>query len=505
MATDTVMAVTASMANNRSRVTGPFLILCLMSVGKVAAAEGAAAGEPWFKPTLTLNERYSDNIELTANNKTKSFLTEFRPGFVLNSRGARGNVFVDYGLQALLYSHDSDASTHNHQLAATMNSHWLDKRLTLETNARVAQQDINTTDALGSGNYNLTGNRSETRSFGFSPAWKSQFGNDATFNARWQLTYVDSDASDLSSTTSNSINLGLSSGSTFNRIPWNISYQARSSDASSNNGNRDSSVTGTLGYVVSRKTRVSLTAGKDFNNGTSSGFDQASGSFWNVGIDWAPTIRTHLRATAGRRFSGSSYGLDFSHRTRKSTWALNYVESITDAYQQINGADVYLCEGPFLLFVPSGTQPEPGACGNSLLIGTYNPDNSLENQSSLSKSWSGVTTYNTGKSVFSLNIRQSRRESLASTINETDDIYNLSGNWSLRLSPRLSSTLSLASTHAENSVSQSDDWSLAWVLSYRLARQATGALELRRVERDSDSSTGPYTENSLSARLNMSF
>ena len=67
--------------------------------------------------------------------------------------------------------------------------------------------------------------------------------------------------------------------------------------------------------------------------------------------------------------------------------------------------------------------------------------------------------------------------------------------------------MSLASIHTESSAIQNDDWSLAWVLSYRLARQATGAVELRRVERDSSSvsSTGPYTENSLSARLNMSF
>lgn len=79
----------------------------------------------------------------------------------------------------------------------------------------------------------------------------------------------------------------------------------------------------------------------------------------------------------------------------------------------------------------------------------------------------------------------------------------------MRLSPRLSSTLSLASIHTESSAIQNDDWNLAWVLSYRLACLATGAVELRRVERDSNSgagtSTGPYTENSLSARLNMSF
>lgn len=516
------MVVTASMANNKSKLTSSLLLvlplalpLILLATNPAAAADNlatnvstgraAAAGGPWFKPTLGLNERYSDNIALTTNDKISSFMTEVRPGFVVNSQGAHGNVFVDYGLQALLYSHDSSANTHYNQLAARTNSHWLDKRFTLDTDARISQQNTDSTAALGNGNYNLTGNRSETRSFGISPGWKSHLGNEATFDARWQLTYVDSDTALLSGTTSNSFNLGLSSGSAFKRVPWNIAYQARNSDASTRNGNRDSSVSGTVGYVVSRKTRVNLTAGKDFNNGKSDGYNRVSGGFWNLGVDWTPTIRTHLRATAGRRYGGSSYGLDFSHRTRKSTWSLNYNEAITDAYQQINGTDVYLCDGNFQVSVPSGTQPSPGTCGNPLLISIFNPDNLLGNRSTLSKSWSGVTSYNTGKSVFSLSYRESQREQLASTTPSSDDTYSLSGNWSLRLNSRLSSILSLTAAHTENGINQSDDWGLAWLLSYRLARQTTGTMELRRVERDSNSSTGPYTENSLSARLNMSF
>jgi uncharacterized protein (PEP-CTERM system associated) len=498
------MAAMASMASNRNNPSANRVALagCLFAL-LVSAQSGA--GNVKFNPTLTLNERYSDNIALTSNGQIDSFMTEVRPGFTLTSQGARGDISVDYGLQALMYSHDSDANSHNNQLAAKLNSNWLDERFFIEADARIAQQNANSTATLGTGNYNISNNRSETLSFGFAPSWRSRFGNDATLDARWRSTYVDSDSTSLPGTASNSINLGLTSGSAFKRVPWNLAYQIRSSDASSGNGNRNSSVSGGLGYVFSRKTRMNLTMGKDFNNGSTSGFNKVSGGFWNVGVDWAPTLRTHLGATVGNRYGGNSFGLDFSHRTRKSTWALKYTEAISDAYDQLNGEDVYLCDGPIQVSVPAGTLPDFGVCKNPQLIDPFLPGTSLARESTLTKNWTGSTSYKLGKSVFSLNLQKSQRKLLATAGNDPDDTYRLGGNWSLRLGPRLSSTLSLSSSHAETAASQSDDWSVAWLMSYQLTRQASSVLELRRVERDTDSTTGPFQENSVSARLNMSF
>ncbi len=498
------MAAMASMASNsNSRIAlAGFLLASLTPIH-------AWSGDWKFTPSVSLNERYSDNIGLSSTNPEASFTTEIRPGFLLSSKGGRGQFSVDYGLQGLIYSHDSAANTVNNQLSATLKSDWLDDRFFIDADARITQQNTNTTGPTGTGNYNLTNNRSETRSASFAPSWKSRFGNRANLEARWQITFADSDNAALSGATGNNLSLGLSSGSEFNRIPWNLDYRMQTSDGTTN-GNRNSSISGGLGYIVSPKTRLNLTVGSDSNNGTTSSFNQASGMYWNLGVNWAPTNRTSLSATAGKRYNGSSYGLNFAHRTRKTTWALRYSEVVSDPYALASSTavvDEYLCNNGIERVAAGASAPTSANCGGTpprLLnsgLTLYLPQ--AVNGFNLNKTWSGTATYKTGKSLFSIILDKSRRELLAT--NDSDDIYSLAGSWNFRFGPRLSSTLSMTSAHADTATSQSDDWSLAGSLVYQLSRQATGLLELRRVERDSGSTSGAYKENSVSARLNMSF
>lgn len=500
----------ASMANNRNKR----FITCSTHAGVLLAlimTAHARAGDVSFKPTVTLNERYSDNVKLASINPIDSFVTEVRPGFVLNRAGARAEFSVDYGLQALLYSHDSDANAYNNQLSARFKSGWLDEHFVIDGEARIGQQNTNSTGALGTGNYNLTNNRSETRSFGITPTWTSRFGNQANFEARWQFSYADSDSVALPATNSNNLSLSLANGRSFNRLLWGVNYRLQNSDANAT-GNQSSTFSGNIGFLYSPKTRFNLTVGTDSNNGKTTGFNQASGLFWNAGVNWSPSLRTTLSATAGKRYNGNSYGLDFTHRTRKSTWALRYSEEIIDAYAQVTalGAfDVYDCAGIPKFVVAGGSAPDSSECGGLppqlVFAAGILPYSQLVNGFNLTKSWSGVTTYKTGKSVFSLNLNSSRRELLAT--NSADDTYSLGGSWALRIGPRLRSTVLANSSHAETATAQSDDWSMAWLLAYQFSRQTTGQLELRRVERTSGTGTaaGAYEENSVSARLNMSF
>lgn len=490
------MAAMASMANSSSRY-----VLLVFFLSATASAGG------WkFTPTVSVNERYSDNVSLSTVSPESSFLTEITPGFKLSSQGGRGSFSVDYGLQSLLYSHDSDANSINNQLSANLKSELIDDSFFIDASARIGQQNSNLTGVAGTGNYNTTGNRIETRSASITPSWRSRFGNDAQLDARWQLTYADSDDGTLSGTTGSSLSLNLSSGSAFKRIPWSLAYRLQNNDGSAS-ATRNSSVSGSVGYVYSPKLRLTLSAGNDSNNGTTTGFNQASGMYWNLGLNWTPTNRTNLGVTAGHRYSGNSYGLNFSHRTRKTTWALQYSEDIADTFSQISSTgafDIYLC-GASLVVVPVGSgSPDVALCGTAPIIPAQVLNSTqLVNDTTLNKSWSGSATYKTGKSTFSANLTKSRRELL--TAGTSDDNYSLGGSWSLRLSPRLTSALFLTSSHAETVGSQSDDWNIAWILSRQLSRKATGALEVRRLERDAGSTTGAYKENSVSARVNMSF
>jgi uncharacterized protein (PEP-CTERM system associated) len=507
----------ASMASNRN---SKFALLLALSLPAVASAAD------WkFTPTFSASERYSDNITLSSNDRESSFVTELRPGFSFSRKGARLRANVDYGLQGLLYTHDSGANTVNNQLSARLNSELIEENLFLDATARIGQQSRNLTGRSGVGNYNTSGNVGETRSFSLSPSWRSRFGNTARLDARWNLTYTDTDSSGFSGSTGNNLNVGLSSGSAFNQMPWGLDYRVSHSDASGA-GNRNSSLSGNLGYAFTPKTRLNLSVGRDDNNGRTAGFNRAGGNWWNLGASWAPTSRTSFNASAGKRFGGDSYGLNLSHRTRNTTWGLRYSESLLDSFQQATstlGVNNYECTsaGQTQIFPALQGSDFDNVLQNAvnctfidpLNFNQYPQANLIDefdhafilDTTILSKSWSGMVSYRTGKSTFSGTLQRSEREFLAAATKTTDEQYSLSGSWSLRLGPRTSSHLSLSVRHAESGLSESDDWTVGWALTRRLAADATGVLELRRVQRDSGSSTGGYAENSIAARLNMSF
>ncbi len=448
----------------------------------------AGAGNWQFTPTVIVQERYSDNVSLTATNKESSLLTEVTPGFKLSSKGGKGSVTVDYGLQGLLYSHDSQANTFNNQLNAALKTEIVDDSFLLDANARVGQQSTSlVSGAVGVGNYNTGVNRTETRSASVAPSWRGRIGNSADWDARWQLTYADSDNATLTGTTSSNLSLGLKSGTAFNQVPWSLSLRTQKNDGTAS-ADRMTSLSGTVGYVFTPKTRLNLTLGWDDNNGSTAGFNRASGDYWDLGLTWTPSTRTSLTAKAGRRYGGNSYGLNFNHRTRKTTWGLNYSESLSDTFSQITGTSAFNEGGITPVLVGQAISQNPAQ---------------LVNDTTLTKTLSGTATYQTGKSTFSANINRVKRELM--TAGTSDDTYSLGGNWTLRLNPRMTSVLSINSSHAESGSTQSDDWTAAWILTRTLSKMATGSVEARRLERSGDSTTGGYKENSLSARLNLSF
>jgi uncharacterized protein (PEP-CTERM system associated) len=332
--------------------------------------------------------------------------------------------------------------------------------------------------------------------------------------ARWRMTYSDSDSENMEASVGHAVNLMLGSGTRFRKTPWQIGYALNRSGkgrVDADTGERkyfqNESLSARVGYLQSHKVWHKLTVGYDRNNGDDIGSGRVDGTWWTLGTQWSPTTRTTLNLEAGRRYGGNTYGIDFSHRTRKTAWTLRYVEALVDQYSQITGSDafdIYLCDGVLVPAPVGSPPPDPVACGATpVLPAGPNASTSLVSDTSLSQNWYGTASYKTAKSLFSLNLGKSRRQFLSS--GETDDHLRLGGNWSFRASPRVTSTLSLSTSRAESNDRDSRDWSLAWALSRQISRASTGVVEVRRIERSSGGETGPYSENSVSARVNMSF
>ena len=473
-------------------------------VAAIALVTGSAWADMTFTPTFSAMERYSDNVSLVSTGRESSFITEIRPGFKLSSKGGRGEYSVDYSLQSLLYSHDSKENALNNQLAATLKTEILEDHFFLDSSANISQVNTDLTKSTGTGNFNTTGNLSETKTVSLTPSWKSRFGDKAKLDARWMVSYSDSDNAAISGASASNLSVTLSSGPHFQRTPWGLNFQQQNSDGDAN-ASHFSSLSGNIGYAVTPKVTLNLTVGRDSNNGTTNAYSQTSGSFWSVGGSWNPSPRTSLGANVGKRYNGDSYGLSFNHRTRQTVWDLRYNEQVTDTFAQILQAiayDVYLCDN-LLIFVPSGSgSPDPAVC-LPLIFNLPVLTSQLQSGFTLNKTLSGTVSYKTGKSTFALNLSRTQIDLLATATN--DETRAVTGSWNYKLTPRMTSTLSLSSTSAQAAGSKSDDWSMAWSLSRQLAKQATGTLEARRVKRSDDSTNGGYSENSVSARLSMSF
>lgn len=482
------------MVNTASNKQFAAALLCLLLPGQ------ALAGDWKLDPTLSVSERYTDNITLDATGQESSFITEVSPGIKFSRKGGRVEAHVNYTLQGLFYSHDSDANDFRNQLNAGLRAELIEEHFFLNADARIGQQNISSLGKVGTSNYNITGNRTETRSFSITPSWRSRFGTRANFDARWQLSYSESDsAGAVPGTTGSNFRLGLTSGSAYQKTPWGVSYAMRSNDGATSTNVTD--LNAHIGYIPSPKIRYTLTAGIDDNNRNTTGFNNASGGYLTLGAAWSPTNRTRVEGNIGRRYNGNSYGLNLSHRSRKTNWALRYSESIVDTYSQLSGLGfevLYSCG----IRLPYGSPPPADPdCQDAVALIPVSVTN-ITPDVTLSKTWSGTMVWRLGKSTLSSGIHKSSRELL--TAGTSDDHYGVNASWLWRLSSRDTSTLSMYTNHASTAVSDSDYWSIAWDFSRKLSQKTTGSLEIRHLEGD-PSSGAKYEENAISARIRTSF
>ncbi len=473
----------------------------------LAAVLPASAAQWDIKPSLDVSGRYTDNVRLGVGGGSQAaFITEIAPQVSIVGKSGHGSELnLLAGVQGLAYSHDSSSNTFNPILNGRLRSEPVEDLLFLDATAEVRFQDTNRTSPVGGGNYYLTDNLTETHTLSVTPSLRTRFGHTANGEARLGLRYSSSDGGTISDTSGTDLFMGLTSGTAFLRMPWSVSYRHSQTD----NGNtRDETQTVNLytGYLVSAKTEFGFNIGYDKNTG-SQRLEDLGGSFWNLALKWNPTTRTGLSATVGRRYDGNSYGLSMTHRSRQSAWGLNYSESINDTFSQLTATDYYdIYECPAGSGrgypVPAGSPPPSPVC--RLSTPSYPLQSArLVDDTTLTKTWSGVYSHQFGKRTLSLRLYATNREVLKT--GSTDDSIGVSGSWDWQLGARTRSSLNLALSSNTVDAQDSDYWSASWVLSRQFTPHASGSVELRHQEQQGSTTVSDYTENSVAARVNMTF
>lgn len=528
------MAITtAKVPKNRHSHSALFPAVCSAAAAILLLPSHSVAAEWKIETSLDLKETYSDNITLAPRGNEKSDLvTQITPGISLTETGPRLKVNAHYAMQNLFYAEGTSGNTINHMLNANANAELVDNLLFMDGLASISQQNISLSGPQTTDNVNVTGNRTEVKTYSLSPYLLHSFGTVASSELRYSHTGVSTGVGGLSDSQMDRINLRLNSGPAFKTLGWGLNYskQKTTYDNTANilAQNLDNEiVSGNLRYTVMPRFSLTATGGYEKNDYVSIG-TKPEGSFWSGGFSWAPSPLTSIDASAGRRFFGNTYSLAASHRTRLTAWSLAYNEDITTSQSQFL-IPATIDTSSFLNQLWAATIPDPVARqqivdafiqANGLSQSLADSVNYLTNRLFLQKSLRATVAVLGAKntlliSLFNVSRDPQTAQALdsplfgSSNLALSDKTKQVGGNaiWNLRISPRTSAYINAG--YARNNYpvlgKTDNDKSLRLGLNRQFQPKLSGSVELRRLQRGSSQSGGDYRENAITASLHMIF
>jgi uncharacterized protein (PEP-CTERM system associated) len=531
-ATVTVMAAMASTASNKPLL----LLLCLFSTA-------VWAGDWKFTPSLAVSERYSDNVNLgTTGREETDWITEISPRIALHRSGARIKANVDYSLQGLLYANDSDRNSVRHHLNGQSNAELIDNWLFLDTGARISQELVNQTSNGGLGDGVGSGNSTSVASYTLSPYVKHRIGSIANLDARIAHDGVFIGNAGFSDTNSTRYSLAANSGTYFLPFSWSASYSK--TDTSNSGALADSGserAAANARYQLNKKFGLLAQASMEKNDFTGINATLRDYSSYGLGAFYVPsrrlsmdvyynksdtgnfvsgsatlnpTLRTSINAVSTKRAFGRSHSLNLAHRTRKSNWSLSYLDDLTTSQQQFSFralTQFYICpsdragiDTPEMVILPN--QPSSPLCipVGGPISGTLTTP--LINQTFISKTLTGTVSYSLRRNTWMLSLYDTQRE-FQGLARGDDTTRGIQASWLLRPAAHTTFSLSGGLSQQESTTRnrQDDLWNLSLSATHQFQSKVSGSLEVRRQERESNLLNNDFTENSVAARLNMSF
>lgn len=477
-------------------------------------------------PTLIAEETYTDNVRLApAGSERGDFVTRLRPGVSIIGSGPRLRLSAAFAAEAL-YSVRTGNTAINPQLNAGGNAELVQQLLFVDASASISQQNISLLGPQADSNVNDTGNRTTVKSFLVSPYLRHAFGTVAEGEARLRYSTVSSDAasSSLSNSQATGLGLRLASGPSFKLYTWNIAYNTDTIYYTDSQDVTTQRISATGTRLITPQVTVVSTVGYEESDYLTLG-PAPKGTFWNAGLDWTPTPRTRVAATTGKRYFGKTYTFDFSHRTRLTVWSANYSEDVTTAREQVLVPTTVDTAG-FLDTLFLSRFPDPALrqqavrdfiARNGLPPSLTVPLNFFTNQIFLDKRWqASVGILGVRNTVFANVFRSTRTpEDISAASPASGDFAATSGveqtgasvNWNWRLSPRTASNVDVGYTRSDFSgIGREDSLKfIRFTLTHQFQPKLSGSLNYHRLQNDSSQSGAGYTENAVSAALNMRF
>lgn len=493
-----------------------------------------------LRPSLSMSEMFSDNLNLSDNAKKSGFVSQVSPGVSVYGISPWSNFNLNYRMQGLYNAGGSDAIDINHQLQMNSLYQAVRNTLFLQTSSSISQQNVNNSFIATD---NLTGNggRVQSKNFSISPYWTPHFGQYASglFKVGYQKSSFDNSNSNIGST--QVLNLisdsesftrqaRLSSGSKFNVVKWNLNYSSQNQTRASGNDVLFEQYQGDLRYYFNRKFNVFANAGYENNDYQTLGNNLKNGFFYTLGGQWSPSQYYSIEAGYGNnkhvtvRYNpsanltssvtyqnkdvglntGNSWNANLNYRAKQAGINFTYTQDTTTVQQVLAEQQIFNLTDPFgnVVIDPVTQQPQ------QRIINLPN----LTDDVIISKQANLLFTFQTGKSYYNASVYNTRRTYQLS--DAQDNVYGASAGWRWQFEPRLNFYLqplwqSTDNSGLTSSGNQRYDVALGLTRSVpiNLGRPLlmNSSLEFRHVEQKSDLSTNDYTENRATANFAVRF
>jgi hypothetical protein len=321
----------------------------------------AVAGEWQFDPSIIVDETYSDNVGLTTNNEQSSLVTQV--GLNIESTYKAQQAEFNFSSESIyaLYSHDHDLDSDYQTLSSDLRVQLWPNGIVVYGGVDIANQsrngsrnalaDIVSADTVqvetysGGLEYNIDNSDFIVNSsIGYRETnSEDNIGNQKGINSRITSTNgtgarhvfweVEHDYQDLENNnqkgkqSQSEVKIGWITGYGLNPF---LRYYDEDNSGDINNSNRsiESNSYG-LGarWLITPRLALNVSYNQPIGDNLDLDGDEQE-AYVNASVQWQPSPRTKLTANISERFYGTSYGLDFTHRNKRLTNSISYVEDV---------------------------------------------------------------------------------------------------------------------------------------------------------------------------------
>ena len=514
----------------------------------------AVAGEWQFDPSIIVDETYSDNVGLTTNNEQSSLVTQV--GLNIESTYKAQQAEFNFSSESIyaLYSHDHDLDSDYQTLSSDLRVQLWPNGIVVYGGVDIANQsrngsrnalaDIVSADTVqvetysGGLEYNIDNSDFIVNSsIGYRETnSEDNIGNQKGINSRITSTNgtgarhvfweVEHDYQDLENNnqkgkqSQSEVKIGWITGYGLNPF---LRYYDEDNSGDINNSNR-SIESNSYGLGVRWLITPRLAFNASYNQPIGDNLDldgNEQEAYINASVQWQPSPRTKLTANISERFYGTSYGLDFTHRNKRLTNSISYVEDVQTFTRNNFAANLvgfYFCPSSNITSVADCIIKDEGSIFPDNPNEPDNPGFQLfpiqdftlveDNVFSLNKTlnWSSVLAL--PRTTISFTASHQNRENLES-FNE-DERSASSLNVSRKVSGRSSISFDLSYTETNLQIDtefERIDRYRRYEISYLKSLNSTLSfdLSLSYLNRGSDNALFNYEEGRVSAKVTKGF